>query len=92
MGTEVSREEIQRLAYQLWIERGRPEGSPQDDWERAERLLEFAHAESTAEQQINAFIAEETRMEPQSEIEVISGAAYVRPKQRNGGSRRSARA
>ena len=28
MDTGVSREDIERLAYQLWIERGRPEGTP----------------------------------------------------------------
>jgi hypothetical protein len=30
---------ISRLAYQLWSERGRPEGSPEVDWLRAEHLL-----------------------------------------------------
>jgi len=32
-------EEIAELAYQLWIERGRPEGSPEEDWFRAQDLV-----------------------------------------------------
>lgn len=32
-------EEIARLAEQLWIERGRPFGSPEVDWLRAEQTL-----------------------------------------------------
>ena len=28
-----------KLAYQLWEERGRPLGSPEQDWLRAERSL-----------------------------------------------------
>jgi hypothetical protein len=34
-----SREEIVRLAEKFWMERGRPEGSPEQDWLRAEREL-----------------------------------------------------
>lgn len=37
--SEVMPEEIQRLAYQLWEERGRPEGNALDDWSRAEAIL-----------------------------------------------------
>jgi len=32
-------ENIAVLAYQLWIERGCPIGSPEDDWYEAERQL-----------------------------------------------------
>ena len=32
-------EDIQRLAYQLWEERGRPEGSGEEDWNRAFEIL-----------------------------------------------------
>jgi hypothetical protein len=31
--------EIQVLAYALWQERGCPEGSPEEDWLHAERML-----------------------------------------------------
>ena len=31
--------EIEKLAYQLWEERGRPLGSSEEDWFRAEREL-----------------------------------------------------
>ena len=31
--------EIARLAFQLWIERGRPHGSDRHDWLRAEQQL-----------------------------------------------------
>jgi Protein of unknown function (DUF2934) len=29
-------EDIERLAYEYWLERGRPVGSPEEDWFRAE--------------------------------------------------------
>ena len=32
-------EDIEKLAYQLWEERGAPVGSPEIDWERAEQTL-----------------------------------------------------
>ena len=31
--------QIERLAYQFWEERGCPQGSPDEDWYRAERSL-----------------------------------------------------
>jgi hypothetical protein len=34
------REEIEKLAYRIWEERGRPLGSPDEDWFRAERELQ----------------------------------------------------
>ena len=34
-----TREAIAKLAEQYWIERGRPEGSPEVDWQRAEQEL-----------------------------------------------------
>lgn len=36
---EVMPEEIERLAYRLWEERGRPEGSSTEDWARAQEIL-----------------------------------------------------
>lgn len=33
------RQEIARLAYELWIARGCPQGSPDEDWFRAEELI-----------------------------------------------------
>jgi len=33
------REQIEKLAYQLWEERGRPEGCADEDWLRAESRL-----------------------------------------------------
>ena len=33
-------EAIAILAYQLWLERGRPVGSPEEDWFRAEQLVD----------------------------------------------------
>jgi len=32
-------DQIERLAYRNWIDRGRPIGSDQDDWYRAEQEL-----------------------------------------------------
>ena len=37
--SEVMPEEIERLAYQLWEERGRPEGNSLEDWNRAQEIL-----------------------------------------------------
>jgi hypothetical protein len=37
--SDEQHEQIQKLAYQLWEARGRPLGSPDDDWLRAERVL-----------------------------------------------------
>jgi hypothetical protein len=34
-----TQEEIEKLAYLLWEERGAPLGSPEIDWERAEEAL-----------------------------------------------------
>ena len=34
-----SREQIAALAYQFWQDRGCPEGTPDEDWFRAEREL-----------------------------------------------------
>ena len=35
--SDAQRQQIEKLAYQLWEERGRPSGSPGDDWFRAEQ-------------------------------------------------------
>jgi hypothetical protein len=35
---------VANLAYQLWTERGRPEGSPEEDWFRAQELLRNGRA------------------------------------------------
>jgi hypothetical protein len=37
--TDLAHANIERLAYALWQQRGRPLGSPQEDWFRAEREL-----------------------------------------------------
>jgi hypothetical protein len=39
---EPTREEIARLAERYWMERGRPDGSPELDWLRAEQELRTA--------------------------------------------------
>jgi hypothetical protein len=36
---ELSHEEIAARAYALWEGRGRPDGSPQEDWYRAQQEL-----------------------------------------------------
>ncbi len=38
------REQIEKLAYQMWEGRGRPMGSPDDDWFRAEEeVIQRSH-------------------------------------------------
>jgi hypothetical protein len=46
--SESDRREVELLAYELWEQRGRPVGSPDEDWLRAEREYYRADA-STAE-------------------------------------------
>ncbi|MBS1793127.1 MAG: DUF2934 domain-containing protein [Acidobacteria bacterium] len=40
--------QIEQLAYLFWEERGRPEGSPDEDWYRAERYI-FRRAQSLSD-------------------------------------------
>ena len=44
-----SREQIAALAYQFWQDRGCPEGTPDEDWFRAER--ELARSKNTDEKE-----------------------------------------
>jgi hypothetical protein len=37
--TDLDREAIARKAYELWAERGYPNGDPEHDWHEAERHL-----------------------------------------------------
>jgi hypothetical protein len=37
---EISRDRVAERAYFHWLERGCPEGSPQEDWLRAEQELQ----------------------------------------------------
>jgi hypothetical protein len=37
--SHLRQREVERLAYRLWEERGRPAGSPHIDWFQAEQLL-----------------------------------------------------
>jgi hypothetical protein len=41
--SEVNRKDVEVLAHRLWDERGRPAGSPEEDWFSAEH--EFYRAE-----------------------------------------------
>jgi hypothetical protein len=36
---EVDRDAIEKLAYQYWMNRGCPDGSAEQDWLEAERIL-----------------------------------------------------
>ncbi|HVO99319.1 MAG TPA: DUF2934 domain-containing protein [Bryobacteraceae bacterium] len=42
-GNAPSQEDIAALAYALWQERGCPEGTPEEDWFRAEQNLKLMH-------------------------------------------------
>ena len=45
--SDEQRVQIEKLAYQRWVERGRPLGSPHEDWFRAEQeLLQRSHLPS----------------------------------------------
>lgn len=69
---EVGREEIARLAYQLWEERGCPVGSPELDWERAEKALRQQASSDTAGDRMSApggvdFATQSTEVEPKTD-------------------------
>lgn len=36
----VNSDEISEMAHEIWLRRGSPEGSPDEDWLEAERRLE----------------------------------------------------
>ena len=40
MGTKSEREEIEKIAYEIWQAEGEPEGRDQEHWERARKLFE----------------------------------------------------
>jgi hypothetical protein len=42
-------QKIEQLAYRLWLERGSPIGSDQDDWFRAESMLNAKSQETVEE-------------------------------------------
>ena len=37
--SDIFHAQVEKLSYQFWEERGRPLGSPEEDWFRAEREL-----------------------------------------------------
>jgi hypothetical protein len=37
--TPIEESQIRAKAHELWVERGCPNGTPDDDWYRAEQLL-----------------------------------------------------
>ena len=43
--SDERREQIAKLAYELWERNGRPSGTAMKDWLRAERMLEFRDPE-----------------------------------------------
>jgi hypothetical protein len=45
---DLSPEEVSQLAYRLWEQRGRPAGSDQEDWFRAEKQLKTKAASSSS--------------------------------------------
>lgn len=40
-GEQSAQQKIELLAYDLWLKRGQPEGSPECDWLEAERQLQL---------------------------------------------------
>ena len=48
VNNEPKVEEVAALAYQLWIERGSPHGSHEEDWYRAEEQLRAQPPTSSA--------------------------------------------
>lgn len=46
-------EEIKRRAHELWIERGCPHGSADEDWHRAEQELRAKHGSQRVSDQLH---------------------------------------
>jgi hypothetical protein len=49
MDSAPTREDIERLAYRLWLERGCPAGTPEQDWDRAEQMLRSSEPNTARE-------------------------------------------
>ncbi len=62
----LNHQEVAKLAYLFWEERGRPFGSPEIDWSRAEREL---WARSEGAYPVSSF-ALEPQMGPRREAKV----------------------
>ena len=65
---EPSQQDIERLAYRYWEERGRPFGSPEVDWFRAENDLRQEPAIIVAAKAVGAAVGS-----------VVSAAAQLLP-------------
>jgi hypothetical protein len=48
-GGDPEPEEIARLAYQYWLQRGRPTGTPEEDWFRAAEEIKQRQQERAQE-------------------------------------------
>lgn len=77
MSSPATQDDIARLAYDLWIERGRPLGSPELDWERAERLLNlrFPAADISGDTQKEAPYAESVPLPDQPTQVMVRGTS-----------------
>lgn len=53
--SESNRKEVELLAYELWEQRGRPVGSPDGDWLRAEQ--EYYRADAITEELPPSWVA-----------------------------------
>lgn len=42
----IQQQAIANLAYDLWQQRGCPQGSPEEDWNRAEQMLQSTKTQS----------------------------------------------
>jgi hypothetical protein len=42
----IQQQAVANLAYELWQQRGCPEGSPEEDWNRAEQTLQATRTQS----------------------------------------------
>jgi hypothetical protein len=63
--------EIATLAYQLWVDRGRPDGSDQEDWLRAEAMLKNAIASNRERLEKGSSIPPcDTRTDPEISLEL----------------------
>ena len=56
--TRNAHEATARLAYDFWVERGRPFGSPEVDWFAAEKAMESRHGDVGATFYLPAFALE----------------------------------
>jgi len=68
----IAEKSIQELAYQLWQERGCPEGSSEQDWLSAEKRLHATDSRNVDESSKDSFPASDPRANHLPDIPAVN--------------------